>query len=365
PAADDLLNDRLSHRLELPPDPVLLGRLEGYSGVHVPSCRPAADGSVQCRCDCGRPQPCAHSAALLLAHAEAAAGRGTPFVDAGQLVLPDLPLPPFWAWATGTAFPWEAIPREPPWYQRAPGPDTRAAALAAARAAAAAEAAPAFVTALSRLDARWWEDRAWTDALAPLLLVAVPRWPGPERARLGVVLAMVGDLPPALAAVVPALADANPAWAPAVLEALARALTGDGEARRAVGPLLTWSEAAWGPAGAARLASWWELVPDLDPWGLHRARLLQAAGRPDEARRLLEAVYAAHPQAAAVRQALLPLLSPEEALPYRVAEALERGDPALLEALRPQLDPADWERLRRALKRRKTPPGAGGDPARA
>ncbi len=98
---DYLRAERVTHRFAYGEDGILISRIDGWQAERVPLAIPDADG-MRTTCSCGRRQPCAHVAALLLAYSEAPDTFRPLMVRPGAEELRRAMI----GWASGSPFPW-------------------------------------------------------------------------------------------------------------------------------------------------------------------------------------------------------------------------------------------------------------------
>lgn len=335
-ARDYRRDDRLGRRLRVGTS-LYTAELVGYQDRYHPAVR-FDTNPIVASCTCSRGTLCAHAAALVLDLRE------------GFDLYPELPwaLRPlmangFTAWLLDQSFPWERIPKVAPAWRLPPtdrAPDWLLAGDATAplsRDGAAeifADMHPAWLqnADVHRQVAIWRDQRLTRERERADLWVQLA-WCQPALPLNPVWMAFADDLNARLALVrqlgaPPLFWESTPARRVSMLKALTLV----------------------DPATAIPC---WEMYRSDDPHRLAQADSLYLAGDGAGACRVLEEHLPQDPEARIeARVRLITWLSPAEALPHRLALALETGNSPWATQVRGTVDPDAWDLFSRAFGER-------------
>lgn len=319
-------------------------RLQGYQGYYIPAVQTVRQGLMP-RCDCDRPQPCAHVAGLLWAWVMDPEG----FADGERVVFSAVPTArDYWPWLSHTPFPWERIPESaPPWLKPPQG----------------SSLAPPWSTEPPPDAYRWlrqwaslvhpgyWADADWQKALWETLEATAGRM-GQDAADWLAIAWHSPEIP--LEPLWPRLAPALAPMRPLLLGWLAQAALSDPAlAVPRAAAMLAAAEAAFAPptGGLSReVLALYRLYRWADPGCLRQARYWATHGRRRAAIRLLERQLSHWPPLRAeIRAQLIAWTEGEEQLGHLVADALEHPAAHKWAAIAARLGPERWQALRDQL----------------
>ncbi|NMP22449.1 hypothetical protein [Sulfobacillus harzensis] len=333
-ARDYLRDERLNRRVHM--GALYTAELMGYQDRYHPAVD-AGTGDIRIRCGCERRMPCAHAVALLLDLARPE----RLYPELSWRIRPHIGnMPTFWL--LDQRFPWDRIPAEVPAWRYPPGekgPDWLTdgdPSLPVERDPAAeiwADMHPAWLSSAAVQErVQRWRDRRIERGLKDPEEWAALAWFQPGL-PLDPVWIHWGKLPHVARALATRLFSTESYW------------VSTPERRRIILRSLT--------LVSAEAAPLWNLFRHDDPDFLAEAEAYYLAGDPQAACRLLEehlpTSFEARQRA---RARLIAWLPPAEALPHRLAQALETGSREWLNGVAEHMPRGDWERFNRAFQER-------------
>ncbi len=335
-ARDYRRDDRLVRRLRVGTQ-FYAAELVGYQDRYHPAVR--FDGnSPSATCTCSRRMPCAHAVALLLDLAEVL----HLFLELPWALRNVLETSPT-AWLLDQPFPWERIPQEAPAW-RLP-PDGRAPHWLPTGDTRSPLSRDGATPIFAEMHPGWLENAAVERRLGSWIEQRLDQ--GRDEAYLWVQLAW---FQPAL--------PLTPVW---------MTFAGNGDARLAMLQQLMAPSPYWHATPFRRVSllraltvvdrltatPFWDIFRSDDPNRLAQADSLYLSGDQAGACRVLEEHLPEDPEARRkVRARLIAWLSPAEALPHRLALALESGESSWAIAVQDTVNSDAWNLFSRAFRER-------------
>ena len=345
---DYVYQDRVTHPVQ-EPGQFVFARVRGYHDIYVPYSRQVGP-DVIVGCTCTKPLPCAHLVALWwYCLQQPLAFMRLPYaLRHGSGVS--------WPETAAGSFPWDLVPAEKPFWQKAWDPSALAEwDLLLEQAGIRPWAESTLSQALFDLDSSWIESpdwmKSWLSFLADhwslLTTVPVNYWWDLVLTNPGVPLS---PLWPGYRPLAP------DSWLALFSRAVHTAPT-------AVLPEALSQLIQLGSEDLILLLSHLiRAVPTLDPWHLVESRILHHRGLRTQAIKLLaETSLETQWGRRAIRQQLIQWLPETEGLAYRIADCLESASWECLESLRPALDAQGYASLEAAKRSRMINLGVAPD----